>query len=138
MRKQVAVVVGCLALVAAGCGGDDEDEGSADTGEATQERPATKEATSGGAAAKTAAVSMKGIAFAPATVAVAKGGSVTWTNDEAVPHDVTKRAGPGPQFSSGTGNLQQGDTYKRSFSEAGTVSYVCTVHPGMDGTVTVR
>ncbi len=62
---------------------------------------------------------MKGIAFDPEKVTVKKGGTVTWTNDESVPHDVTKEDGPGPDFSSGNGNLQQGDTYKQTFKEAG-------------------
>ena len=66
------------------------------------------------------------------------GGTVKWTNNESVPHDVTKEDGPGANFSSGKGNMQQGDTYEQTFKEAGTVNYVCTVHPNMKGTVTVQ
>jgi plastocyanin len=55
-----------------------------------------------------------------------------------VNHDVTKDTGPGPRFSSGSGNLANGDTYKVTFNRAGTVQYECTVHPGMTGTIVVR
>ena len=55
---------------------------------------------------------MKEIQFKPKDVTVAKGGTVTWTNNESVPHDVTKEDGPGPDFSSGKGNMQKGDTLR--------------------------
>ena len=143
-RFALLLVLCCLALglVAAGCGDDDDDDGgggAAETTEQPAEDTAAQETTGGGGAASaTAAVGMKGIQFNPEKVTVKKGGTVTWTNDESVPHDVTKEDGPGPDFSSGNGNLQQGDTYKQTFKEAGEVNYVCTVHPNMKGTVTVE
>ena len=72
------------------------------------------------------------------TVTVAKGGSVVWTNDDSVNHDVTKTSGPGPDFKSGTGNLAGGDTYKQTFDTPGTIVYRCTIHPGMDGKIIVK
>ena len=81
---------------------------------------------------------MEGIQFDPAELTVKVGDTVKWTNNESVPHDVTKEDGPGADFSSGKGNMQQGDTYEQAFKEAGTVNYVCTVHPNMKGTVTVE
>ena len=140
MSRWFAVLVACLALglVAAGCGGDDDDDGGGDAAKTT-EQPAEDTTASGGkAAGDTVAVSLKGIAFNPADVTVKVGGTVNWTNEESVPHDVTKEDGPGPKFSSGNGNMQQGDTYEQTFKEAGKVNYVCTVHPNMKGTVTVE
>jgi plastocyanin len=138
MTKWLALLCTCLALglIVAGCGGDDEGDGGG--GGEAQEQPA---GGGGGAAApKSATVSMKDIAFEPADVSVAKGGTVTWTNDEAVAHDVEKTGGPGKAFSSGPeGGMQQGDTYKVTLTEPGTYEYVCRVHaPNMAGTVTVK
>jgi plastocyanin len=146
MKTLIAAICACLALgvVVAGCGGDDDDGGSGDSGSAatTTEKPAeTTEGGggSGGAEAKAnAKVSMKDIAFNPSEVSVAKGGSVTWTNDESVGHDVTKESGPGPDFSSGDpGGIAGGDSFTQKFDTPGSIKYVCTVHPGMEGTVTV-
>jgi plastocyanin len=63
---------------------------------------------------------------------------VEWTNDDSVNHDVTKQTGPGPQFSSGSGDLGSGATYRVTFKAPGTVKYQCTVHPGMTGTIVVK
>ena len=41
-------------------------------------------------------------------------------------------------FKSGSaGGIGGGQTFKHAFTKAGTFSYVCTVHPGMKGTVVV-
>ena len=144
MKTLIAAICACLALgvVVAGCGGDDDDSGG-DSGSAatTTEKPAetTEDTGGGGAEAKAnAKVSMKDIAFNPSDVTVAKGGSVTWTNDESVGHDVTKESGPGPDFSSGDpGGIADGGTFTQKFDTPGSIKFVCTVHPGMEGTVTV-
>jgi plastocyanin len=136
-------VVSCLALglVAAGCGGGDNNNGGGGGGgggAAKPAKPKQKAAAGGGGGAKAAKVSMKNIQFNPKSITVAKGGTVTWTNDDTASHDVSKQSGPGPSFKSGTGNLAKGDTYKQTFKAAGTIKYQCTVHPGMTGTVTVK
>ena len=142
MKKILYLALACLALglVATGCGGDDDEDSGGSSADQPAETAAEKPpADSGGGAAKgNAEVSMEGIAFDPSDVSVKKGGTVTWTNNESVPHDVTKEDGPGAKFSSGTGDMKQGDTYEQTFKEAGTVNYVCTVHPNMKGTVTVE
>ena len=141
MKKLLALAFACLSLglVATGCGGDDDEEdsgGSADQpAQTTEKKPA---AANDGPARGAAEVGLQDIAFDPQEVTVKKGGTVTWTNNESVPHDVTKEDGPGPDFSSGDGNMQEGDTFKQKFSAPGEVSYICTVHPNMTGTVTVK
>jgi plastocyanin len=117
------------ALFAAGCGssgggGSTTGANFANTGTPTS-GPVTK-------------VSMKNIQFDPKTLTVTRGTVVEWVNDDSVKHDVTKDTGPGPQFSSGSGNLGSGDTYRVKFDAAGTVKYECTVHPGMTGTIVVK
>lgn len=142
MKRLLAVLIACLSLgiVAAGCGDDNDDSGggSADTTEQGTDTGGKSQPATGGAAPNRAGVIMRNIQFNPQSVTVAKGGTVTWANGESVPHDVTKESGPGPDFSSGKGNLKQGDTYKVTFKTAGKVNYVCTIHPNMTGTVTVK
>jgi plastocyanin len=148
MTRWLALLIACLALglVVAGCGDDDDDDGNgaAQTTEQTEAATTTEEETTeaeteaGGGAAEAVEVKMKDIAFDPKDVTVPAGGTVKWTNDEAVPHDVTKTEGPGADFSSGSGNMQEGDTFEQKFDEAGEISYECTVHPGMTGTVKVE
>jgi plastocyanin len=125
--KWLALLVSCLALVVAACGGDDEEE---ENGGAPAEQPAGD--------GKTVEVSMKDIQFDPKDATVRKGGTIVWTNDDQVAHDVTKKGGPGRKFKSGTGDLEAGDTYRQTFNTAGKIDYVCTVHPNMTGTITVE
>jgi plastocyanin len=135
MTRWLAVLCSllALALVAAGCGGGDDNNGGG--GGSKAKAPAPSKPAAGGKAAK---VTMKDIKFSPASLTVKKGATVTWTNDDTVGHDVTKTGGPGPKFSSGTGNLKKGDTYKQTLSTPGQIKYVCTIHPGMEGTITVK
>jgi plastocyanin len=134
MARWLALVLACMALglVAAGCGGDDDDDDGGGGGAATTEEPAGGGGDGGGGGG--AEVSMEGIAFEPADVTVAVGDTVTWTNNDSVPHDVTADS-----FSSGEpGGMSGGDTFEHTFDEAGTFDYVCTVHPGMEGSVVVE
>ena len=130
MRTWLTALVACLALgiLVAGCGGgDDNDNG----GSSNTQQPAQPAKSGGGGGAQ---VTMKDIEFNPASVTVKKGGTVTWTNDDSVGHDVTADS-----FKSGdAGGIQSGQMFKHTFDKAGTFKYVCTVHPGMKGTVTVK
>jgi plastocyanin len=137
MRRWLVLVTACLAigLVVAGCGGDDDDDGGGggNGGGAAQDQGGG----GGGAGGGGAEVSMRNIQFQPQEITIDAGETVTWTNDEAVAHDVEGSTG---DFSSGPpGGLEQGDAFSETFDEPGTFEYVCRVHaPGMSGTVTVR
>jgi plastocyanin len=137
MTKLLALILACLALglVAAGCGGDDDDDGGGGGGASNSEQPA-----GGGGGGGGTQVSMKNIQFSPKDVTVKPGETITFTNDESVPHDVHKTSGPGDDFSSGdTGGMQQGDTFKLTLDKPGKYEYVCKVHaPGMAGSITVK
>ena len=137
MNKWLAVLCSVLALglVAAGCGGGDDNGGGGGGGGGSSQKPAP--ASSGGG--KSASVQLKDIAFNPTSVTISKGGTVKWTNEDSVGHDVTKKSGPGPKFSSGaSGGMQKGDTFQQKFDTPGTINYVCTVHPNMKATITVK
>jgi len=124
MTRLLALLLACTALLAAGCGGGDDDEGTSSSDQA----PAPS-AESGGTE-----VAMKNIKFDPATVTVKAGDTVTWVNDDSVDHDVTA-----DDFKSGEpGGISGGGTFKHKFATAGTFDYVCSVHPGMEGSVVVK
>jgi plastocyanin len=78
-------------------------------------------------------VFIQGMAFSPSTITVTAGTAVTWTNKDAVTHDVTSNPA---LFSSG--GMVQGATYSFTFANPGTYSYKCTIHPSMTGTVIVN
>ncbi len=71
-------------------------------------------------------------AFAPTSLTVPIGSTVTWGNNGLAPHTVTDRAG---SFDSGF--IDPGATYQRTFATEGTFDYFCTLHPEMTGTVLV-
>jgi len=133
MTKLFALTLACLALGLAACGGDDDSGSSGSSGS----QPADN---GGGASSGGTSVSMKNIQFSPNDLTVKAGQTVTFTNDESIPHDVHKESGPGGDFSSGAdGGMQQGDTFKLKLDKPGTYKYVCHVHaPGMSGTITVK
>jgi plastocyanin len=79
-----------------------------------------------------AAVSIVDFAFQPASIEVATGGTVTWTNTGQAPHTVTADDG---SFDSGT--LSPGATFSQTFATAGTFTYHCNIHPQMTATVIV-
>jgi len=133
--KLIVLSLVCLAagLGATGCGGDDDDGNG---GGQNSEQPAD----TGGGGAGAAQVSMKNIQFDPRDIAVDAGETITFTNDEAVAHDVHKSSGPGKDFASGPpGGMEQGDTFELTLDTPGEYEYVCDVHaPGMAGTITVK
>jgi hypothetical protein len=76
-------------------------------------------------------VTIAGSTFAPEPVVASVGDTVTWTNTDSIPHDVYGPAGlDSPMLSGGEG-------YSWVPTEAGTFTYVCTIHEAMVGTVTV-
>ncbi|HYY22221.1 MAG TPA: plastocyanin/azurin family copper-binding protein [Thermoleophilaceae bacterium] len=134
--KSLAALCSALAIAAAvaGCGGGG---GKSSSGGGKQ----STKSSSGGAQAsgKAVTVDMKNIQFTPRSLTVKSGTIIKWVNRDSVNHDVTKQGGPGPKFSSGTGNLGQGATYAQTVTGHGVIRYVCTVHaPGMAGTITVK
>ncbi|MUL63708.1 amidase [Mycobacterium sp. CBMA 234] len=79
------------------------------------------------------AVNIDNFAFAPATLTVPAGTTVTWTNHDEDPHNVVAEGG---QFRSPT--MGSGATFSYVFATPGTFAYVCGIHPFMHGTVVVQ
>lgn len=82
-------------------------------------------------AAQTSSVNIQNFAFSPASLNIAKGTTVTWTNNDSAPHQIASAT-----FNSQT--LSQGQTYSFTFTQTGTFSYSCSIHPSMTGTINVQ
>lgn len=95
---------------------------------------ATPAGAGGTGTAEESAVSIVNFSFDPATVTVPVGGTVSWTNNDGVPHTAT--ASDRSVFQSGT--LNSGDTFTHTFESAGTFDYFCEFHANMRGTIVVE
>ena len=83
----------------------------------------------------TVPVTIDNFTFRPATLTIAPGTSVTWTNRDDIPHTVTGAGGQSPLHS---GALDTGDTVSVTFDRPGTYQYFCSLHPMMRGSVVVK
>jgi plastocyanin len=84
------------------------------------------------AVAKTTKVSVDDNFFKPKKVKVAVGDKVVWKWDGFVAHNVTVEKGP-VKFKSKT---QSDGTFTRVIRKPGVYRIVCTIHPGMEMTLT--
>jgi plastocyanin len=78
-------------------------------------------------------VDVSNFAFAPASLTVAAGATVTWVNHDEEPHTVVSASG---DFRSGA--LDSADKFSFRFDHPGTYKYVCSIHPHMTGTIVVK
>lgn len=86
------------------------------------------------AATSAGTIAIQNYAFSPAAVTVPLGSTVTWVNQDAVPHTVTSTSGPA---SFDSGQMTSGASYSATFKTAGTYKYYCADHPQMTATITV-
>ena len=78
-------------------------------------------------------VKIDNFSFAPDTIKVSVGTTVTWTNRDDIPHTVVSTDGV---FKS---KVQDTDgTFSYTFTKAGTYPYYCSVHPKMTGKIVVQ
>jgi len=77
-------------------------------------------------------VDLTGSTFAPDRVDLKLGQTVTFVDQDAIAHTATAEG----TFDSGI--LRQGERFDFTATKAGTFHYVCSFHPGMAGTVTVK
>jgi amicyanin len=108
-----------LAVTLVACGGASSDGSSATTGSGASSGPT---------------VTIKDFAFSPDTLNVKVGTTVTFVQEDSVPHNAT---GSGPAGFIKSPTLTKGQTYTVTFTKAGTYPYICTIHPYMHGTVVV-
>jgi plastocyanin len=85
------------------------------------------------AAARSANVKITNFAFKPGTIHVKPGSTIRFVNNDSVAHTVT--ATKGAKFDSG--NLKPGKAFSVKVGKAGTIRYICLIHPDMKGTIKV-
>jgi len=84
-------------------------------------------------AAASGSVTIADFDFAPASITINQGDTVTWNNDGPTPHSAKANDG-----SFDTGILKKGQSGSHTFQAAGTFSYFCQPHPFMKATVVVQ
>lgn len=127
-----------LALLLAACGG-----GGGPAGPAAPQGPGSPNPPSQGPPAASATIAMTTTSdiygesesrFVPASVTIARNGTVTFSNSSGVSHNVTfagVAGAPADVESHAAGSTT------RTFPQAGSFGFSCTNHPGMNGSVTV-
>src|SRR5580704_8722335 len=76
---------------------------------------------------------LKNFHFAPTSLTVPAGTTVTWENQDGEPHTVVSMDG---LFRSG--GLDQNDVFTFTFDTPGTYRFLCSIHPQMMGTIVVK
>jgi plastocyanin len=79
------------------------------------------------------AVKIDNFTFAPQRMTVRAGTTVTWTNQDDIPHTVASTT---KAFRSKA--LDTDDTFSFTFTTAGVYDYFCSLHPHMTGTIVVE
>jgi plastocyanin len=125
---RIAGLAAAAALLLGGCGSEASKGGYA-KGPSTQKSKSPAAATGGGSPQ----VTMTNITFKPGTLTARVGQTVTWKNQDGVPHDV--KATQGAAFKSAI--LQPGQSYSFRLAKAANVVYVCTIHPNMKASIRV-
>jgi plastocyanin len=81
----------------------------------------------------TADVKIDNFSFGPATLTVAVGTTVTWTNRDDIPHTIVSTDNV---FKSKV--LDTDEKFSYTFAKPGTYPYFCSIHPKMTGKVVVQ
>lgn len=79
-------------------------------------------------------VKIDNFSFGPATITIPAGSTVTWTNNDDVPHVVT--SDDNKLFKSKA--LDTDDRFSFTFTKPGTYNYYCAIHPKMTAKIVVQ
>ena len=121
-RPALAGLMAAATLAFAACGGSSS--GS--------QAPAAAGACSVGSGGGGTPVTIQGFAFPSAPIAIAKGGSVTFTNSDSTTHTVTMDGG-----ACEAGRVGPATSTTITFTVAGTYAFHCAIHSSMKGSVVV-
>jgi plastocyanin len=131
----IGVLVGVLALGAAGCGGDDNGGGSASETTAAPETTSAPETTAGGGTENEIQLTASGFAWDKTELEMTAGSEVKVevTNDDSAPHSFTF------EEASVDETVDGGEDASATFTApaAGEYPFRCKFHASMTGTVTV-
>lgn len=121
-RPGIAALLPVVLVVAGGCG-------SSSAGGSSSAATAAR----GGSNGKVVKETIADYAFAPATLTVTAGTTVSWTNRDNTPHTATAS-----NSSFDTGAIDPGQTRQVTFTKPGTYTFICSFHPFMHGTIIVK
>lgn len=131
LRSAGVAATATAALLLAGCGNPSDTPAADTTSMPGMSMPAGAPADDTPVATDT--IKIENFAYGPTVANVKVGTTVTWTNNDTDPHTVTSMDN-GPIKSQ---TMQQGDTFKYTFTTPGRFEYLCTIHPFMTATVVV-
>lgn len=130
MSARIASGFALAALLVAGCGsGDSESAETTTAGSSSAGAPTTEKKN----AAVTVTVS--DMEFSPAEITVNAGDTVTWKFSDRFPHNVQ---GMGDKAMGINSPIMNTGEWSYTFTAPGTFRYICSLHPQMRGTVTVK
>jgi plastocyanin len=84
--------------------------------------------------ASSTTVKIDNFSFGPATITIPAGTTVTWTNNDDVPHVVS--SDDNKMFKSKA--LDTDDRFSFTFTKPGTYNYYCAIHPKMTAKIVVQ
>jgi plastocyanin len=117
--RRLTLILAVLAMTAAACGGDDDSGGQGVSSEACPDGAVV--------------IRMADIKFDPEDATADAGQQICWTNEDSIDHNAVAESGA--DFESEL--FGKGETFTTTVDSPGTVEYVCTIHPGMVGTIAV-
>ena len=79
-------------------------------------------------------VTIDNFSFTPATLTVKAGTTVTWTNQDDIPHGIGSANNAFPKSKA----LDTDDSYSFTFATPGTYQFFCYLHPKMVGSIVVQ
>ena len=88
---------------------------------------------SGAVRAQDVTAKIDNFTFVPARLTVKAGTTVTWRNEDDIPHTIASAA---RLFKSKA--LDTDDSFSFTFTEPGTYEYFCSLHPRMTATIVVE
>jgi plastocyanin len=150
MSRSLSTLIACAALVLlGGCGSSNSSTSSSGSGSSSS---SARTATTGGLQANTTPkyatpassapvqsgavqIAYRNITIAPDALRVKVGSTISWTNYDAIEHNVTSEGGP-QKFRSKT--FGERGTFEITTLKPGVIHYECTIHPAsMNGTIEV-
>jgi plastocyanin len=100
---------------------------------ALESAPSPAEDSNSAGTGPVASVTMDHNTFIPGEITVAPGTTVTWVNNETMPHTVVN---PNQAFRSKT--LVKDAEFSFTFTTPGDYDYLCSIHPNMKGKIIVK